>query len=228
MKDFALSDIKKMIDDPFIYDPTGFSFLDNRYNEHIARGGNHLYYRLFYHLAKFLQPDFTVELGGWQGTAAAHLARGWTKGTVITIDHHTDPGDEANKVKMLEAEAEYSNIHYIQGWTNDNLAYREKGNHMLGDAPSAMPHVLKYGKSIGIGGIDILFIDSWHMHEEAMMDWKAYEPLLSSPSLVICDDISDPIEMLPFWDELPGEKFLEAAAHPGNPMGFLKYEQIDI
>ncbi len=211
-----------MIDDPFTYERTGYNFLDSRYNE--PQHKTHLYYRLFFRLARYLQPNFTVELGGWQGTAAAHLARGWSSGTVATIDHHTDPGDEENWVKMLEVEDKYDNLHYIKGWTNDTLAEREKGNHTLGDAPSAMPHVLKYGKSIGIDGIDILFIDSWHKHKEAMMDWKAYRLLLASPSLVICDDISDPIEMLPFWDELPGEKFRSATAHPGCPMGFLKYE----
>ncbi len=220
MKDFSLDDINKIIRDTSTYDPIGDAFLDNRYREHIAQGGNHLFYRLFYHLAKYLQPDFTVELGGWQGTAAAHLAEGWSLGTVITIDHHTDSGDEENKVKMLEAEAQYDNIHYIQGWTNGILAQREKGRHTLGDAPNALLEVTKKIWE----NIDILFIDSWHMYEEAMLDWVAYSVHLSKPSLVICDDISDPIEMLPFWNELPGEKFLEAAAHPGNPMGFLKYE----
>ena len=101
MIDFTLDDINKIIWDSSTYDPTGYTFLDNRYNEHIAQGGNHLYYRLFYHLARFLRPDLTVDLGGWQGTAAAHLAAGRPNGTVVTIDHHTDPGDEQNKIKML-------------------------------------------------------------------------------------------------------------------------------
>lgn len=220
MKNFTLDDIKRLIDDPFTYDPIGYVFLDNRYREHIDQNGNHLYYRLFYHLARFLQPNFTVELGGWQGTAAAHLARGWSLGTVVTIDHHTDPGDEENKDKMLGAEAQYSNLHYLQGWTNGELARREHGKHALGNAKDVYPKVASFDKKI-----DILFIDSWHKYEEAILDWKLYSFLLASPSLVICDDISD-LEMLRFWNELPEEKFLEAAAHPGSPMGFLKYETL--
>jgi len=220
MKDFALDDINRLIWDPNTYDPIGFAFLDSRYNEHIAQGGTHLYYRLFYHLTRFLQPDFTVELGGWQGTAAAHLSRGWSLGTVVTIDHHTDTGDEANVIKMLEAEEKYSNLHYIQGWTNGELAKREYGNHALGNAEDAFPKVVGINKKI-----DILFIDSWHQHKEAMMDWKLYSFLLASPALVICDDIIN-LEMLRFWNELPEPKFLEAAAHPGYPMGFLKYEAL--
>ncbi len=218
MRDFSLDDIKKLIDDPFTYDPTGDTFLDSRYNE--PQNKTHLYYCLFYRLATFLQPDFTVELGGWQGTAAAHLAEGWPLGAVATIDHHTDPGDEWNKVRMIEAAEKYDNLHYIQGWTNNVLAERERGNHTLGNAPSAFPKVVGFEKKI-----DILFIDSWHRYQEAMMDWEVYKPLLASPSLVICDDIHPAFSgMVLFWNKLPGEKFLNSTLHPGYPTGFLKYE----
>ncbi len=125
---------------------------------------------------------------------------------------------------MLEAEAQYSNLHYIQGWTNSHLAKRELGKHSLGDAPDAFPRVINYYEEI-----DIIFIDSWHQYDEAMSDWNVYSILLSSPSLVICDDIiggDGPAigGMLDFWNELPGEKFLNDTLHPGYPMGFLKYE----
>lgn len=226
MINFTLDYIKQLIDDPLTYDPIGSALLDNRWE----RNKDHLYYRLFYHLAKNLQPSFTVELGGWQGTAAAHFAQGWGGGTVITIDHHTDPGDEENKVKMLEAQAEYDNLHYIQGWTNGVLAQREKGNHTLGDAPNALLKLKPWMLVESLyNNIDVLFIDSWHQYDEAMLDWQAYEPLLSSPSLVICDDIilgdGQAIGgMDRFWNNLPGEKFLSDIPHTGYPMGFLKYE----
>ncbi len=223
MRNFTLDDIKQLIGDPETYSPTGDEFLDRRWNE--PQNETHLYYRLFYHLVNLLQPSFVVELGGWQGSAAAHFAGGYAQSAIVTIDHHTDVGDQENKVKMLEAEAKYDNLHYIQGWTNDNLAYREKGNHTLGNAPSAIPLVLKLGKSISVEGIDILFIDSWHKYQEAMMDWNTYEPLLNSPSLVICDDIHPAFSgMLLFWNGLKGEKFLNDTLHPGYPVGFLKYE----
>lgn len=75
--------------------------------------------------------------------------------------------------------------------------------------------------------IDILFIDSWHQYEYAVRDWNDYSPLLSSPALVICDDIIGGYGaviagMLDFWHELPGEKFLENRVHVGYPMGFVK------
>jgi predicted O-methyltransferase YrrM len=207
--------------------PTGDEFLDSRYQwQMVDNGVEWPYYRFFYHLSEWLQPGLIVELGGYQGTGAAHFAAGYSKATVITIDHHTDPGDEENKAKMLQACDQYKNIMYIQGWTNPHLAADQFGKHKLGNAPNALPYVAQANKKI-----DILFIDSWHTYQNARIDFDTYEYLLNSPALVICDDIQaggdehSPISgMLKFWDELPGPKFLNANLHPGTNMGFLKYE----
>jgi len=205
--------------------PTGDNFLDNRYEwQELVNGVEWPYYRFFYHLSKMLQPDLIVELGGWQGTAAAHFAAGWPSGSVITIDHHTDTGDEYNKLIMSKACDKFENLVYVQGWTNPEVAEREKGNHALGDAESAFGFVRSVRNKI-----DVLFIDSWHTYSNAVLDWKYYQPLLNSPALVICDDIQegetdgDPISgMMRFWNELPEPKFLNSNLHPGTQMGFLK------
>ncbi len=39
MRDFSLDDINKLIWDSSTYNPIGVPFLDNRYQEHIDRGG---------------------------------------------------------------------------------------------------------------------------------------------------------------------------------------------
>jgi predicted O-methyltransferase YrrM len=208
MKDFTLEDIKRIVSQAE-HGATGDQFIDYRYNHHETKF-NHTepYYRVFYHLAKFLEPKLTVELGGWQGTAAAHFASGYEGGGVITIDHHGDPGDDMNKSLMQAAENRYLNLVYIQDWTWN-----------------ALQIVKQYNTPI-----DILFIDSWHQYEYAMRDWNDYSPLLASPSLVICDDImkgDGPViaGMQRFWDELPGQKWLdEGTIHRGIPMGFIKYE----
>jgi predicted O-methyltransferase YrrM len=204
MKNFTLAQLQRLINSPEIEQPTGDSFLDNRYSPEPR-----LYYRFFYHLAKLLQPGFIVELGGWQGTAAAHFAAGHPKATVITIDHHGDPGDEVHREKMIEASGQYKNLIYLRGWTWDVVDY-----------------VRSFEK-----GIDLLFIDSWHDYEHAMKDWQAYSPLLSSPALVICDDITGdrgPVidRMDLFWEELPGQKYLDVGRlHPNFPMGLLRYQK---
>jgi predicted O-methyltransferase YrrM len=199
-------------------------FLDSRYEWQAgANGAEWPYYRFFHCLAAMLQPGLTVELGGFQGTAAAHFAAGWPNGKVITIDHHTDPGDEFNKTRMVEAAARYDGLHYIQGWTNPVAAKRERGRHHLGDAPDALPQVRASAP------IDILFLDSWHTYDNAMLDWQHYQRLMNSPGLVICDDIQggggadDPIQgMLDFWNEIYDLKFLNANLHPGTNLGFVK------
>lgn len=229
---FDLETIREKIK-TFDPQPTGDPFLDGRYDwQRYDNAVEWLYYRFFYWLAKTYDPRLVVELGGFQGTAAAHFAMGQKAGNpeqpgkTITIDHHTDLGDELNQVKMNEAVAYcHPNLIYAQGWTTQYLAQEQRGNHARGDAPSAYPIVLQAASKI-----DILFIDSWHVYEYAKEDWEAYSPLLNSPALVICDDILDenrpgfPISgMREFWEELPGEKFLEDRLHPGSRMGFLKY-----
>jgi predicted O-methyltransferase YrrM len=207
MKPFTLAQIQRLISSPEIDQPTGDSFLDNRYNTE-----SRLYYRLFYYLSKLLDPTFVVELGGWQGTAAAHFAAGNPGATVISIDHHTDPGDEVHRQKMIEAAQQYKNLIYLRGWTWDVVDY-----------------VRTFER-----GIDLLFIDSWHNYEHAMKDWLAYSPLLSSPALVICDDITTdrgPVidRMDIFWEELPGQKYLDIGKiHPQFPMGFLRYQKDEV
>ena len=77
--------------------------------------------------------------------------------------------------------------------------------------------------------IDILFIDSWHILEQAQRDWNAYKNLLAPNALVICDDIAEggpgsPIcGMTTFFKELPGEKQIVGQLNPATSMGFMKY-----
>ena len=222
MKDFNIYDIEFEAA-KFNPLPTNNTLLDNRYNwQRITNGAEWPYYRFFYHLSGLLQPDYIVELGGWQGTAAAHFAAGRDKGQVVTIDHHTDPGDQYNRQRMIEVVDLFSNLTYHQGWSNPEAFEREKGHHHYdGDACNALEFINQK--------IDILYIDSWHTYDNAMLDWKYYRPLLNSPALVICDDIQNgevagsPISgMLRFWDEMPEPKFLNSNLHPGTNMGFIK------
>jgi len=184
------------------------------------------YYRFFYELTKKFKPPILVELGTWQGTSAAFFAAGCPDTKVITVDHHSDPGDHANHIKTLEASNQYKNIKYCQGWTCDQLYNEEKDLHFQ-HGQNAYPKVLK---ELNGEKIDVLFIDSWHRYDQAVKDWNAYRPLLNSPALVICDDIlfgtigSGIENMTRFWEELEGEKFLDTSLHAGYPQGYYKYE----
>lgn len=222
IKSFSLNQIKSIIQTSNI--PTGNQLLDARYESHNTQFGHHWpYYRILYQLAKLAIPTLSsdgielpsviVELGGWQGTAAAHLAGGNPDAMVITVDHLSDPGDDKNRIKMKEAEDQFNNLLFMQGWTWD-----------------VCPKI----KLIASQGIDILFIDSWHDYDHAMRDWNDYKPLLNSPSLIICDDIIGgygPVisGMEDFWVDImkdcDNEGFLDTDIHPGSAMGFLKYDK---
>lgn len=209
MKPFNLTDIRNLITQAMALPTTGDGFLDRRFNAHaIEYKRPRYYYRLFYLLTQTLQPALSVELGGWQGTGAAHLAGAYPAGRVVSIDHHGDPGDDVHQAAMLEAASHYVNMTYIQGWTWDVV-----------------------GQVAAMGTIDILFIDGWHVYEKAMQDWQAYEPLLSDTALVICDDITHdrgPVldRMDLFFDDLPGPKFIDDTMWPNLPMGFIKYVRV--
>jgi predicted O-methyltransferase YrrM len=217
---FKLNDIKPLIEEALKEKPTGDDWLDARYAEQ-APLINHSnpYYKLFYLLAQKLQPQVVVELGGWQGTGAAHFAAGAPEATVITIDHHSDPGDEQiNVPRMLDVVNHYPNVNYIRGWTTPG--YVEEYDKGIDGWPEVR-------RILGDDKIDILFIDSWHEGRYFKRDWDYYSPLLANPALVICDDVFDNhifIDMIKTFEELPGEKFTNGQVHPGIPMGFIKYE----
>ena len=207
--DFDLLDVKNLVETFDPEQPTGDPFLDGRYEAHRAEF-NHgkPYWRLFFHLCGLLRPTLTVELGAWQCTCAAHMAAGGA-GTVVTIDHHGDPGDDVNQARCEDAARHYyPNLVYLKGWTWDVVE-----------------------RVAPMGPIDLLFIDSWHDYEHAMRDWNAYKDLLANQALVICDDIiahDGPVisGMVPFWNDVSAghEAFLvEQGPHHQVPMGFFKW-----
>jgi len=230
---FKLKDIQKLVNQYKTYSengkiiepaPTGNKFLDDRYETmRNPEGYVHPYYRFFYALAREYVPKVIVELGAWQGTSAAHFAGGSPDSLVITIDHHSDAGDEVNWAKTEAAAVHFENLYYCKGWTCNQLYEEEKDKHHT-KGYNAFPCVKDYllrGKTI-----DLLFIDSWHHYDQAMKDWEAYKPSLSKGALVICDDIYGGPDlkmeaMLDFWEQFDYPKFLDGQIHPGYPMGFM-------
>ena len=198
--------VKKFIRRALKEEPLGSDWLRSRYLEQTHWVGHtQPYYNLFYILAKELKPQAVVELGSWQATGAAHFAEGNPEAKVITIDIHKD--DKIAQERAIEAANFLDNLYYINKWTWDAI---EDVKKILGNLT-----------------IDILFIDAWHNKEMATKEWKLYQPLLSEPALVICDDITDAHNfegMYEFWDQFKYLKFLNEKVHPGIPMGFIKYD----
>jgi predicted O-methyltransferase YrrM len=203
MNNFTLQDIKLLIDIALQEKPTGNAWLDARYNEQIGIVGHtQPYYRLFYLIAQTLKPRLTVELGCWRGDSSAHFAVGNPEGQVVCVDIHKD-SDHAGLASLNEAVAHLPNMSFLQMWSWDAVEPIKALNQP----------------------ISILFIDAWHDYKYAKLEWDLYSPLLDSPALVICDDITAGYNfdgMLKFWDELPEPKYLSTEGlHKEIPMGFV-------
>jgi predicted O-methyltransferase YrrM len=199
--------------------PLGVPFLDARMEEYQAKyGGAYPYYAALRDLTRALRPAVVVEIGTWEGTSAACFAEGCAESTVITIDHHSDPGDDANRAKTMDACGEYENLLYVQGCSTEKVHALKPGTQWV------FPTVKDF---LAGRPIDFLFIDGWHGGEFARADFDTFAPLLSPDALVICDDIYGAdcetlFGMVPFWNSLPGEKYLDPRIHSVYSMGFAK------
>lgn len=199
-----LGEIKELIEKALLEEPTGNDFIDARYYEQLKWQRDTLpYYKLFYLISQTYKPNFVVELGSYQGTAAAHFAAGNPMGDVITIDIHRE--DKEAQKRVLEAEEHFPNLTYLNMWTWE-----------------AVPLISSLEKKI-----DILFIDAWHDYEHCKTDWDCFAPFLNDGALIILDDVLDNAGtfegMEKFWEEVPYEKFLDTRLHRNIPMGFVNY-----
>jgi len=194
--------IKKAMTEP----DTGDAWLDERYLADIpVIGHTNCYYKLLYAIAKKYKPGLTVELGSYWGTAAAHFAAGNPGGKVLTIDIHRE--DKVAQKLSQEADAHYDNLKYINGWTwDDHVIERVKAEQKP---------------------IDILFMDAWHTYEHHMTEKGLYFPLLADEALVIVDDVFESKDttkdMVLFWDELKGKRFITTDIHGWISVGFLRH-----
>lgn len=211
MNNFTLQDIKLLVDLSLQEQPTGNAWLDARYDEQVGIiGHTNPYYRLFYLIAQTLKPALTVELGAWRGDSSAHFAVGNPDGQVVAVDIHKD-NDVAGLAKLEEAIERLDNTIFLRMWIADAV------------------DVIKDVVIANYGPIDICFFDGWHDFEHVSDDWNNYRPLLADKALCIFDDITAGYNfegMIRFWDELPGEKFLNNDIHKGVPMGFVKFERV--
>lgn len=217
MKDFTIEEIKAICGAAKL--PLGVPFIDGRldvYKEHYS--GAYPYYAALRDITRELKPDTVLEIGTWQGTSAACLAAGHPGATVMTVDHHSDPGDADNQDLTLDACERYPNIVYLQGCSTEMVLKEKVGSRC----------VFEDVKRVLAGRpLDILFVDGWHHELMARADYDTYFPLMANGGLIICDDIYGAsgetlTNMMDFWNALPGEKYLDPVIHSVYSMGFIK------
>ena len=182
------------------------SYVDSLYNSVMNIAGHTApYYKLFYLIAREMNPEFVVELGSWRAISAAHFAAGGTE--VVTVDCHSIHDDPMARLISQEVADHYSNVTFLNGWSWDGWV---------------LDIISSYGRPI-----DVLFVDATHKYAAVKRELDLYTPVLADEALVIYDDIiAQPQfakDMEDMWDEIAYEKFLNHSVHPGVPMGFVRY-----
>ena len=219
MRNYTMDEIKAICGAARL--PMDVPFIDKRLEEYEFKyNGAYPYYAAFRDLVRALEPGVVLEVGTWQGTSAAAFAAGNHKTAVITIDHHSDPGDEENQRRTLEVMNEFHNVIYAQGCSSEKVTAEKPGTTCT--FPYIRDLLAVEGKKI-----DIFLIDGWHEATMAQADFDTYKDLLAENALVICDDIyggdcATISGMLGFWENMPGEKWLCSSIHGGYPMGLTR------
>jgi hypothetical protein len=207
MKSFLLSEIKLLIEIARPITKVGHAALDWRYendgdnidgrgrrNSHYRRP----YYKLCHLISKTYQPNVIVELGIDEGDCCGHWAFGCPTTQVYGIDVHKDwdwPSKCCQKI-----EQNFSNFHYLRGWTWDRLK-----------------DIVALNKPI-----DVLYIDSWHEADYLIRDWNDYHKLLRKGSLVLVDDLQMS-GLGNVFEKFPGEKFVDISMNSACPIGIMIY-----
>lgn len=121
-----------------------------------------LYYRFLLALASVVRPSLSVELGVCKGGASLHLALGYSQNKVIGVDHALSYPDHVQYVKSVCPNFEF--------WLMDSIESAVEVNKLD----------LK---------VNILFLDTKHVYDQVMGEYKAYESLLAEDAVVLFDDL---------------------------------------
>lgn len=217
MLDYALETVKRICEAAKL--PLDIPFIDARLEEYATKyNGAYPYYAALRDIVAWLRPGVVLEIGAWEGTSAACFAAGNKETLVLTIDHHSDPGDQENMEKTMAACDEYENMVYLRGCSTEMVSALKPGS------PCMFPVVRDL---LASRTLDILYVDGWHHAQMAQADVDTYMPLMSKGGLIICDDIYGANDetlfgMMDFWKGLPGEKYLDPRIHSVYSMGFVK------
>jgi len=150
-------------------------------------------------LARLVRPGLIVELGIDEGDCCGHWAFGAPEATVLGVDVHKD--GEAPSVIARGVATTFPNFTYHRDWSWQAI-------QKLGPWLQAR------------GGIDILFIDSWHEYDYFARDWNDWSPYLKQDGIVLVDDLQ--LGDIPQgFMSLPGEKFSDSTMNPAVPLGVM-------
>jgi predicted O-methyltransferase YrrM len=168
-----------------------------------------LYYRFLKLLTQEFKPRLSVELGVSGGGGSLHMALGNPEGKVIGIDIQDDHHERIEIIKK-----ECPNFEF-----------------MLADSVTSAKGIYeKHGK------IDLLFLDTDHVYDRTIAEFKAWRPYLSDNAIVCFDDLlrhhpDHEKSMMDAWNDVEGFKarydWLHEGSYPhGGGFGVLYFKPV--
>ena len=127
--------------------------------------GEGIYYNFLYILSRKLDPQMIVELGVSSGAGVAHFINGGLNATYWGVDI-----DLSNKPEKFTVS---------KGRVSDRV------NFLLGDSLEFAKHFLHFKDD----KIDLLFIDTEHVAERCLKEYRTYLLHMSKGGIVLFDDI---------------------------------------
>ena len=162
-----------------------FEHPDLQWLEEINKA-NVLYYRWMFRAASFMHPAVAMELGVCRAEGSAHIAAGADLTIGVDIAPERPVFDE-NAAKIREHGREYI---FIEGPST---------------APQTVAKVFEITRERR-KLIEFIFIDTIHTYNQAMGEFRTYEPLLAPGALIVMDDVLDPPnEVYRAFQEIPGQ-----------------------
>lgn len=142
-----------------------------------------LYYRFLRQLTRTMKPAFSVEIGTYVGTSAAHMADGHPDGMVLTIDLNVDAKNIVDRMEVPNLIA-----------VHDSSAIAVKLLRMLPP-------------------IDLLFIDGNHSFNNCYGEYEMYRPFVRDGGVILFDDVRLDNQMQAAWRYIPDPKVELPAMH---------------
>jgi len=141
------------------------------------RANDQGYYLFLNALVAEIQPKTVLELGTCQGGSALMMLLS------LPADAHLVSYDLGRDPEFLREVRDDTRLHLITGDSRDS-------SHFL---------------ALGLGTVDLLFIDTEHSAKQVQAEWDAYRPLMSAGASIVMDDLYMN-DVLEFWSQLSNEK----------------------
>lgn len=186
--------------------PLDNSTLERFQGEYYGRW-RHWYYRFFFHLAREMRPEISLEIGVHHGHGFIHMAYGNLQGVAVGIDKAAERYTRHNYNRYAPENC------YLIPYDSLSAEAIESVEILVGQ----------------FGQIGLVYQDSSHHYLESKEEFRIYSQFLAPGAIWCCDDVMEIFHdpkvdppgksMLTYFEELPGRKKLYDKLHHGSVIG---------